>query len=200
MPDSRSDSPASPSLRERKKAKTRKALQEAAMRLIREQGYDATTVDQIAAAAEVSPATFFRYFPTKEDVIIQDEYDPMFVERWHELPPTGTPIQRIREVIRSTFSGLPQQEIDAIRERTTLMYSTPQVKARVWDNWLNTQHLFDDLIGRHLGLPAEHPRVRATTGAMMGAILAVFETWIADPAKDLAELVDEALSYLEAGL
>ncbi|MCP2325834.1 AcrR family transcriptional regulator [Hamadaea flava] len=198
MPDSRSD--VQPGLRERKKAKTRKAIQEAAMRLIREQGYDATTVDQIAAAAEVSPATFFRYFPTKEDVIIQDEYDPMFVERWHELTPAGSPIGRIREVIRSTFTGLPRRDVDAIRERTVLMFTTPQVKARVWDNWLNTQHVFDELIGEHLGLPVSHPRVRATTGAMMGAILAVFETWIADPEKDLAELVDEALSYLETGL
>jgi len=197
MPESRSEAL---SLRERKKARTRKALQEAALRLIREQGYEATTVDQIAAAAEVSPATFFRYFPTKEDVIIQDEYDPMFVERWHELSPEGSPIHRIREVIRSTFSGLPQSELDAIGERTRLMYSVPQLKARVWDNWLSTQHIFDELIGEHLGLPVNHPRVRATTGAMMGTILGVFETWIAEPERDLAELVDEALSYLERGL
>jgi AcrR family transcriptional regulator len=62
-------------LRERKKARTRAAIREHALRLFREQGYSVTTIEQIAAAAEISPATFFRYFPTKEDVVLQDDFD-----------------------------------------------------------------------------------------------------------------------------
>ena len=67
-------------LRERKKARTRAAIQRHALRLFREQGYDATTVSQIAEAAEVSDSTFFRYFPTKEDVVLWDEFDPLIIE------------------------------------------------------------------------------------------------------------------------
>jgi len=66
-------------LRERKKAKTRAAIRREAMRLFREQGYEETTVEQIAEAAEVSPSTFFRYFPTKEDVVLQDDFDVVVV-------------------------------------------------------------------------------------------------------------------------
>src|SRR5580704_2257713 len=60
-------------LRERKKARTRASIREHALRLFREQGYHATTVEKIAEAAEISPSTFFRYFPTKEDLVLQDE-------------------------------------------------------------------------------------------------------------------------------
>jgi AcrR family transcriptional regulator len=63
-------------LRERKKAKTRAAIQAHALRLFAKQGYDETTIDQIADAAEVSQSTFFGYFPTKEDVVLHDRFDP----------------------------------------------------------------------------------------------------------------------------
>ena len=82
-----------PSLRERKKAKTRAAIQQEAMRLFRERGYDGATVEDIAEAAEVSPSTFFRYFPTKEDVVLRDDYDELLLEIFLKLPPDLTPLQ-----------------------------------------------------------------------------------------------------------
>src|SRR6266540_3984051 len=75
------------SLRERKKARTRAAIREHAMRLFREQGFAETTVDQIAEAADVSPSTFFRYFPNKEAVILQDDYDPRIITAFRAQPP-----------------------------------------------------------------------------------------------------------------
>ena len=74
------------SLRERKKLKTRESIQREAMRLIQKQGYDKTTIEQIAAAVEVSPSTFFNYFPSKEDVVLYDAYDPVIIPLLSERP------------------------------------------------------------------------------------------------------------------
>ena len=94
----------SPGLRERKKQKTRWAIQEHALRLFAEQGYDATTVDQIAAAAEISPSTFFRYFRTKEDLVVEDEYDALLeagpARHWIRQVP---PLAALRQVMRDAL-------------------------------------------------------------------------------------------------
>src|ERR1700677_5219167 len=90
-------------LRERKKARTRASLREHALRLFREQGYQATTVEQIAAAAEVSPSTFFRYFPTKEDVVLQDDMDTRMVEAFDRQPADLTPLAAVRGAMREAW-------------------------------------------------------------------------------------------------
>src|SRR6185369_16449229 len=121
--------------------------QEAAYRLIREQGYENTTVDQIAAAAEVSPATFFRYFPTKEDALLQDEFDPLLIENWRKHLRDGvSPVAVARQVVAETLGQLPPREEELIRYRTQLLFETPQLRARVWDNWLQTQDMLIELI------------------------------------------------------
>src|SRR5512138_2327695 len=111
------DKPPSPGLRERKKAKTRAAIQEHALRLFQEQGYAATTVEQIAEAAEVSPSTFFRYFPTKEDVVLYDDLDPLFIAAFEAQPPELTTIQALRKAMRAVFTSIPPEELARQLER-----------------------------------------------------------------------------------
>src|SRR6202162_1207998 len=95
-PPAPASAPPAAGLRERKKARTRASLREHALRLFREQGYQATTVEQIAAAAEVSPSTFFRYFPTKEDLVLQDDMDTRMVEALARQPRGLSPIAAVR--------------------------------------------------------------------------------------------------------
>src|SRR5262245_23592992 len=120
----------SPGLRERKKLKTRRTIQDVALRLFAEQGYDATTVEQIAAAAEVSPSTFFRYYPTKEDVLIEDDYDPMLYEALVTQPSELSPVQALRSAFASVTELIPAEEQESLLSRVRLALSIPAVRAR----------------------------------------------------------------------
>ncbi len=112
-----------PGLRERKKRQTRATIQVEALRLFGQQGYDTTTCEQIAAAAGVSPATFFRYFPTKEDVVLQDDYDPLLTASLHERPLHESPVVAVRNALASALGQLYPADEDAIRARTQLVLS-----------------------------------------------------------------------------
>jgi AcrR family transcriptional regulator len=117
-------------LRERKKEWTREAIQREALRLIGSRGYDATTCEQIAAAAQVSPATLFRYFATKEDIILQDGYDPLIAEAVRARPAHESMLTAVRRGLASTFADVYQGDVEAIRQRTALILSVPALRAR----------------------------------------------------------------------
>jgi AcrR family transcriptional regulator len=87
-------------LRERKKPKTRAAIQQYALRLFRDQGYDESTIEEIAEVAEVSESTVYRYFSTKEDLVLWNEFDPLLIEAFREQPAELSPLQALRRSFR----------------------------------------------------------------------------------------------------
>src|SRR5919107_864075 len=98
-------------LRERKKAETRRSIQEHALRLFLEKGYDATTVEEIAAAAGVSHMTFFRYFPSKPAVVENDDYDPMIAELIKGRPAGEPPLTAIARALTRAVRMMPPSEM-----------------------------------------------------------------------------------------
>src|ERR1039457_6056981 len=122
-------------LRERKKARTRASLREHALRLFREQGYHATTVEQIAAAAEVSPSTFFRYSPTKEDLVLQDDMDTRMIEALERQPAGLGPSAAVRAASREVFGSYTAADLDVIQQNMALTLSVPEVRARALDEF-----------------------------------------------------------------
>ena len=187
-------------LRERKKAKTRAAIQEAALRLFDRQGYDATTVDQIAELAEVSQSTFFRYFPTKEDVVLHDRYDPLLLADFLAQPVELSPIAALRHTLRSVFGTLPADELARERQRATLIISVPELRARALDQLASTLQPFTEAVAERTGRPIDDSAVRALTGAVLGVSMSAMLTASSDPSADYIELMDTALAQLEAGL
>src|SRR6266702_2733112 len=120
-----------PGLRERKKARTRAAIREHAFRLFREHGYDATTVEQIAASAEVSPSTCFRYFPTKEDVVLQDDMDTRMLDALERQPASLSPVPALRNSIREVYAHLSADEWTQEQQRHQLILTVPELHARI---------------------------------------------------------------------
>src|SRR5689334_5489078 len=120
-------------LRERKKARTRESIRDHAFRLFREQGYGATTVEQIAEAAEVSPSTFFRYFPNKEDVALTDDLDPLLIEAFRAQPRELGQIAAIRAALQSVLADTPPDVLARDRERQAVVFATPELRARTLD-------------------------------------------------------------------
>ena len=189
-----------PSLRERKKAQTRALIQTHALRLFREQGYRATTIEQIIAAAEVSESTLFRYFPTKEDLVLSDDYDPQIVQAVQAQPPDVAPLHAIRAALASVFSGFTDRERAEQQQRVALVLSVPELRAKMLDQFLQTTRVLAAAIADRASREPDDFAVRTVAGAVIGALMAGLDAVADDPGADLAGLVDRALAQLESGL
>lgn len=170
------------------------------MALFAEQGYDATTVDQIAAAAEVSPSTFFRYFPTKEDVVLHDRYDAPLLAALRDLPPELGPIAAVRESLQAVLGALPAEAMARERDRGVLIVSVPALRARALDEAAATMAALTDLIAERTGRAPSDPSLRNLIGAVTGVSIAALLTAAEDPDVNYAELLDRGLAHLESGL
>jgi AcrR family transcriptional regulator len=186
-------------LRERKKAKTRAAIQEHALRLFREQGYEETTVDEIAEAAEVSPSTFFRYFPTKEDVVLYDALDPILFEVFTAQPPELSTIGALRAAMREVFGGAAPRELATQGDRAALVFAVPELRMRMLDEVMRSMQTFAELLARRAGRAPDDAAVRALTGAVLGVGIATWVVAGGAVTPQYLALMDEALAQLETG-
>jgi AcrR family transcriptional regulator len=186
-------------LRERRKRQTRERIVAEGLRLFAEQGYGATTCEQIAAAADVSPATFYRYFPTKEDVVLRDEYDPLLVAALAHRPPDEHPIDAVVAAISEVLEQTDPQEEQVIRERTRLILGTPALRARLHEQDVATAALVTEPVARRLGLAPDDVHVRVLAAGIVAALHVGMERW-ATEGGDLATGLTEALLALRASV
>jgi AcrR family transcriptional regulator len=200
------------SLRERKKARTRASLREHALRLFREQGYQATTVEQIAAAAEVSPSTFFRYFPTKEDLVLQDDMDTRIAEAFARQPEELGPVAALRGAMRDGWASFTPAEWEQIRQGGELSMRVPEIRARAVNEFARSLNTLAEALAARTGRDPGDIRVRTLAGAVVGVMMSVFlppemgdevnagPDFHEFPGPDSVSRLDEALALLEEGL
>ena len=182
-------------LRERKKIKTREAIRREAFRLIEEKGYANTTVEQIAEAAEVSPSTFFRYYPSKESVLLADDLDPVLMDALMRQPKKLSPIKALRRAFEIAIETLSDEQWEFERTRQRLLFSIPELKAAQYDEYYRTIRMTAEALGRRLGRDPNDFEIRAFVGALVGAMMGVVDEAPVSP-----EIVFRALDFLEAGM
>ena len=173
---------------------TRERLQRCALDLFLRRGYDATTVNDIARAAGVSHMTFFRYFPTKESVLLDDPYDPVVAQAVVAQPRDLPPLERVRRAFLAAWAGLPEPADEETRARVAVMAGHSGLRAKAWENNPRTEALVvaalvDD------GVPRLEARVAA--GACLGALMAALLEWGATQGEEtLGRYVVAALDQL----
>ncbi|MDX3225950.1 TetR/AcrR family transcriptional regulator [Streptomyces sp. ME19-01-6] len=188
-------------LRERKKIQTRQAIRRAAYRLFEEQGYDATPVDQIAEAADVSPSTVFRYFPTKEDIVLTDEYDPLIVEQLRARPLDEPPVTSLRHAIVGLIRQYAEDARGEMLIRLTLIRQVPALRGRMSEGLTQTGDMLGEVLAERSGRATDDLDVRVVVAAVLGALQeAVFHCFDRGRIEDMEKDIDYALEVLARGL
>ena len=187
--------------RAQKKATTKQAIQEHALRLFVEKGYDATTVDEIAAAAGVSHMTFFRYFPRKEEVVEYDEYDPLLEDLIAARPPDEPPLVVLHNAIRVGLERILTTDREALLIRTRLVLRNPVLRSRNLVAQDTTRDLFANALARRAGLTKPDLAMTVQASAALDAVGVAMMAWVeGNNDIDPVDLIDTAFAALEAGV
>lgn len=190
-------------LRERKKAQTYDAIIGAALDLFERNGYDTTTIEEIAEAADVSPRTFFRYFDAKVETVMGHKDD-----RGSELgsliaarPPGESPIEAFRQVMREVFGPMITDDPISTRQ-IRVMLGTPSLKAMAREHFHEHESEMAEVFADRLGMPADALRVHVSAAAVGSTMWTVIGRWVTEdrsPA-ELVPMIDEAFGLLAEGL
>jgi AcrR family transcriptional regulator len=192
-----------PGLRERKKAQTYDAIMRAALDLFERNGYDITTVEDIAEAANVSPRTFFRYFDAKVDVVMHNkDQDDLGLDRFlAERPAAEAPVEAMRHVLRDVVGPLFLAD-DVTNRQIRIMLTTPSLRAMAREHFNEHEDELAVVFAQRLGVDAGALRPHVIAAAVGTTMWTAVNRWVASgrATDDLIEMIDEGLALLADGL
>jgi AcrR family transcriptional regulator len=192
---------AAPGLRERKKQRTRQVIQEVAYRLIETTGYESTTIEQIAAAAEVSPSTVFRYFPSKEHIVLRSDYATSSAELLRARPLDEPPLVALRAAVTGTMRLFQEDFSAEYPWKMALVREVPAVRAQMHAAQDRLVEVLSAALAERTGRPQDDLELKVLVGALMGGLHQALLDW-GDHGQqgDLPDTIDRALAALDQGL
>jgi AcrR family transcriptional regulator len=177
--------------------------QDVALDLFDKQGFDATTIDEISAAADISPRTFFHYFPSKEDVVLADYTARLerVIEVINQASPEDSPWRALRQAFRIVGADYEEEREKLIR-RFRIMWTTPSVSARNLQLQAQWEDAVTTVVADWLAVDPNtdmHPRLIA--GSALAAMRAAMRRWLVDDGSlHLPDCIADCFDVLEAGL
>lgn len=189
-------------LRERKKVRTRDAILRAAVDLFEQKGYEHTTVEEIAEAADVSPRTFFRYFDSKVEAVMtpkdeREDFGSLIAAR----PPEEGPVEAMRQIVRSTLGAMVAENPLLVRQMR-IMLGTPSLAAVTREHFNEHSADMATEFAKRLGVAEDDLRPHVIAAAIGNCIWTVVSRWVAEDGSPerLLEMLDEGCRMLAAGL
>jgi TetR/AcrR family transcriptional regulator, regulator of mycofactocin system len=176
-------------------ATTRDDIERVAMRLFTTHGFDATTVDDIAAAAGIGRRTFFRYFASKNQVV-WGRFDDDLVRLRERLAavPAGEPLAAaLREAIVA-FNALPPEQVPVHRQRMSLILTVDSLQAHSTLMYAEWRRVIAEFVASRVGEPVDSLRPRLAGHVLLGAAVAAYEQWLASTDADLSALLEDTIS------
>lgn len=190
-------------LRERKKEKIREAIEAAALDLFEQRGFDGTTLEDVAAAADIAPRTFFHYFPSKEDVVLSDYGRRLdrIAEVLADAPGDEPPVRALRAAFSEVARDYEDNRVILLR-RFSIMMSSPSVLGRSLQLQAGWEETLAERIAGRLGVGIDTDmRPRLIAGAALAAMRTALRLWVTDGGRtSLPELVYRAFDTFESGL
>jgi AcrR family transcriptional regulator len=185
------------SLRERRRLRTRRTIQAQALRLFAAKGFQATTIEDIAAAAEMAPRTFFRYFPTKEEVVFWSEYPPMLAGFVAARPDDEPALEALHHGIVDGLAAIWDQDGERMMERLRLAFRTPALHPRLRQQQAHWAAAIAAILADRLGERPDVLEVRIIAAAVAAAVWVAIEEWQAQDGREkLGALIDQALGTI----
>lgn len=175
-------------------AQTAERLRARAIELFSAKGFDATTVEEIARAAGVSHMTFFRHFPTKASVLLDDPYDPLIAASVKAQHQDLAPLERVCKGLLDAWRAMPDLTDRETRARVRITARHPALRARAYEN---TQRTADALIDTLMESGASRLEAAVAAGAALGAMMAALFEWGSNDDDDsLGTYVGSAMAQL----
>lgn len=166
-----------PGLRERKRAETLERIGEAGIKLFVGKGYEATTLDDIAAAAGISRRTFFHYFKSKDDILVALQCEPAIKALRHafDLVPMGTtPLDALRKTLPQLVGAFETEQTLAIAD---IMQSTDALKVRKLAIFVDIENAVYQALTSAWPEPTNEPALRLLAVVSMGVLRLSMEQW-----------------------
>jgi AcrR family transcriptional regulator len=188
-------------LRERKRRTAIRRIQEAALDLFDERGFEHVTIEEIAAAAEVSPSSVYRYLGTKEGVVLYDEFDFRVIDAVEAELASHPPVEALRRALSSVMVAFYGRDEELARRKMRYALEDPHLHAAMTQQVDAFSGIIAQVLARAANRRPDDLEVQVIAATLVWSITAAARAWHAEGyARPLQEVLDQALAVVENGL